>query len=76
MSDNKFGTYIQKLMTTVLDKEEDEFVRDLAWSELSRLNININDFLLKHSKDDSKEREETEKMLLTETEEKKDDNVS
>ena len=76
MSDNKFGTYIQKLMTTVLDKEEDDFVRDLAWSELSRLNIDINDFLMKHSKDDSEEREKTEKMLLTETEEKKDDNVS
>ena len=27
---NKFGVYIQKLMTTVLDKEQDEFVVDLA----------------------------------------------
>ena len=32
MSD-KFGPYIQRLMTTVLDKEQDEFVKELALSE-------------------------------------------
>ena len=27
---NKLGGYITKLMTTVLDKEQEEFVKDLA----------------------------------------------
>ena len=44
---DKFGPYIQKLMTTVLDKEQDEFVVELAWSELHRLNIDIKEFSIK-----------------------------
>ena len=41
MSKNKLGAYIQKLMTVVLDKEEEQFNKDLAYSELSRLNTDI-----------------------------------
>tara|TARA_Y100000593_G_C4212762_1_gene287710 strand:+ start:476 stop:694 length:219 start_codon:yes stop_codon:yes gene_type:complete len=66
MSDNKFGAYIQRLMTTVIDKEQEEFVQDLAFSELRRLNIDIDEFLRKHAKDESKEIEKTEKQLLQE----------
>ena len=62
----KLGTYITKLMTTVLDSNTDEFVKDLAWSELKRLNADIESFLRQHSKDDSSERKETEKKLLQE----------
>ena len=50
--ENKLGSYIQKLMTTILDKEEDEFVQQLAWSELQRLNIGIEEFLRKNQEDD------------------------
>ena len=35
---NKLGVYITKLMTTALDKECDGFVRNLALSELNRIN--------------------------------------
>ena len=49
---NKLGSYITKLMTTVLDKEQEEFVKDLALSELNRLNVDMNDFIRKHTKDD------------------------
>ena len=63
---DKLGTYITKLMTTILDKEQEEFVKDLAWSELKRLNADIEEFLRKHSKDDTKESEETVKQLLQE----------
>ena len=49
MSD-KLGVYITKLMTTVLDKEADEFVRNLAWGELKRINADVGSFILKHSK--------------------------
>ena len=66
MSDNKFGAYIQRLMTTVIDKEQEGFVQDLAFSELRRLNIDIDEFLRKHAKDESKEIEKTEKQLLQE----------
>ena len=67
---NKLGSYITKLMTTVLDSEQEEFVRDLALSELQRLNVDVNDFIIKHTKDISDEIEKTEKQLLQE--EKKD----
>ena len=64
---NKLGNYITKLMTTVLDKEQEEFVRDLALGELRRLNVNIEDFLVKHTKDMfDKEKEKIEKQLLQE----------
>ena len=63
---NKLGSYITKLMTTVLDKEQEEFVRDLALSELKRLNVDVNDFIRKHTKDDFDKAKETEKQLLQE----------
>tara|TARA_Y100000034_G_scaffold90068_1_gene108469 strand:+ start:32 stop:250 length:219 start_codon:yes stop_codon:yes gene_type:complete len=69
---DKFGIYIQKLMTTILDTEQEEFVKNLAFSELKRLNVNIEEFLRKHQEDDSDKVEETiEKQLLQE-----DKNVS
>ena len=64
---DKFGPYIQKLMTTILDMDQEEFVRNLAFSELKRLNVNIEEFLRKHQEDDSDKVEETiEKQLLQE----------
>ena len=69
MIKNKLGTYITKLMTTILDKEQEEFVVNLAFSELKRLNVNIEEFLRKNSKDDSENVEKTEKILLQEDKE-------
>ena len=69
---NKLGSYITKLMTTVLDKEQEEFVRDLALSELKRLNVDMNDFIRKHTKDDFDKAKETEKKLLQEDRDVKD----
>ena len=63
---DKLGSYITKLMTTVLDSEQEEFVRDLALSELTRLNVDMNDFIRKNTKDISDEIERTEKQLLQE----------
>ena len=54
-------------MTTVIDKEQEQFVRDLALSELQRLNVDVNEFIIKHTKDDfDKEKEKKEKQLLQE----------
>ena len=63
---NKLGNYITKLMTTVLDSEQEEFVRELALSELTRLNVDVNDFIRKHTKDEIDKIKETEKQLLQE----------
>tara|TARA_Y100000034_G_scaffold97358_1_gene118866 strand:+ start:190 stop:408 length:219 start_codon:yes stop_codon:yes gene_type:complete len=64
---NKLGNYITKLMTTVLDSEQEEFVVELALSELKRLNVDIEEFVRKHTKDNfDKEKEKQEKQLLQE----------
>ena len=63
---NKLGSYITKLMVTVLDNEQDQFVKDLALSELTRLNVDVNDFIRKNTKDDFDKAKETEKKLLQE----------
>ena len=43
--ENKLGSYINNLMTTIVDKEEKWFVRGLAYNELSSLKDNINEEL-------------------------------
>ena len=63
---NKLGSYITKLMTTVLDSEQEGFVKELALGELKRLNVDMNDFINKHTKDDFDKVKETEKKLLQE----------
>ena len=64
---NKLGGYISKLMTTILDKEQEQFVKDLALSELTRLNVDVNEFIGKHTKDlYDKVKEQQEKQLLQE----------
>ena len=63
---DKLGPYVNTLMATVLDKEQEQFVKDLAWSELKRLNADVEEFLRKHSQDDTKESEKTVKQLLQE----------
>ena len=66
---NKLGPYIQKLMTTVLDNKEDDFVKELAISELNRLKVNIEEFLVKHFEEDGIAKEKPEKQLLQEDKE-------
>ena len=69
---NKLGSYISKLMTTVIDFEQEQFVKDLALSELTRLNVDVNEFINKHTKDDIDKIKETEKQLLQEDKNVKD----
>ena len=64
---NKLGAYIQKLMTTALDKEQDEFVRNLALSELTRINTDIGEFIIKN--EEPVEEKHPEKELLQEEKE-------
>ena len=68
MAKDKFGPYIQKLMTTIIDKEVDQFVKELAFSELTRLNINIEEVLVKYNKEleSTNDVEKSNKQLLQE----------
>ena len=68
---NKFGAYISSLMTTVIDIEQEEFVKQLAWDELKRINDDVEEFLRGNSRDDVPEDEEKpkEKQLLQEDKE-------
>ena len=63
---NKLGSYITKLMTVVVDKEQEQFVKDLAWNELKTINNSIEEFLRKNSKDELEEENKSEKQLLQE----------
>ena len=63
--ENKLGTYIENLMCVVIDKDQEDFVKELALEELRRLNVDISRFLDKHFNDD-KEKEKTIKKLLQE----------
>ena len=63
---DKLGPYIQKLMTTVIDNKEDDFVKQLAITELNRLKVNIDEFLVKHLKVDEVAEENPEEQLLQE----------
>ena len=69
---NKLGDYISKLMTTVLDSEQEQFVKDLALSELQRLNVDVSEFINKHLKDEFDKAKEKEKQLLQEDRDVKD----
>ena len=68
MAKDKFGPFIQKLMTTIIDKEVDQFVKELAFSELTRLNINIEEVLVKYKKEleSTNKVEKSNKQLLQE----------
>ena len=70
---DKLGPYINTLMTTVIDKEQEQFVKDLAWSELKRINADVEEFLRKHSKDDKEELENTKQLLQEEQKNDKDE---
>ena len=69
---NKLGNYITQLMTTVIDKEQEQFVKDLALSELTSLNVDVNDFIRKYTKDITDDIEKTKKQLLQEEKNVKD----
>ena len=62
---DKLGPYIQQLMATAIESEDD-FVKELSLSELSRLKVNIEEFLYKHIQQDEVAEEKSEKQLLQE----------
>ena len=57
---------IQTLMGTIVAKEEEDFVKQLALDELKRLGNEINVFVRNNEDDDTEARKKTEKILLQE----------
>tara|TARA_Y100001963_G_scaffold157729_1_gene254793 strand:+ start:1848 stop:2048 length:201 start_codon:yes stop_codon:yes gene_type:complete len=62
--ENKLGSYIQKLMTVVIDTEEKEFTRRLSFDELQNLHSQIGDFLLKNQFEEEVNEEENKNQQL------------
>ena len=66
---DKLGSYITKLMTTIVDKEQEEFVKNLALSELTNVKNSLEEFIVKNTiKKEEFPDKETEKQLLQEKE--------
>jgi len=65
---DKLGSYITKLMTTIVDKDQEEFVKNLALSELKSIKGSLEEFILTSSikKEEFDKEEKTEKQLLNE----------
>ena len=64
---DKLGSYITKLMTTIVDKEQEEFVKNLALSELTSIKESLEEFIVKQTiKKEDFSKDETKKQLLQE----------
>ena len=68
---DKLGSYITKLMTTIVDKEQEEFVKNLALSELTNVKNSLEEFIVKNKikTEEFPEKDKTQKQLLTEEKE-------
>ena len=68
MSNNKLGSYISKLMTTIVDKEQEDFVKNLALSELTTIKNSLEEFILKNQikTEEFPDESTSEKQLLNE----------
>ncbi len=61
---DKLGAYIQKLMVTVIDSEQDKFIQNLARQELNTIRDMIVEFLNENERSESEELPPSEKVLL------------
>ena len=61
---DKYGTYIQKLMSLVLDKEQEEFVKNMSWEELKKIRDGLSGFLEKRKLKEPHEKQENPKQQL------------
>jgi len=64
---DKLGSYITKLMTTIVDKEQEEFVKNLALSELTSIKQSLEEFIVKKTiKKEDFDTDNANKQLLQE----------
>ena len=61
---DKYGAYIQKLMSVILDEEQEEFVKNMSWGELRQIRDGLSSFLEKRKPKEPHERKENPKQKL------------
>jgi hypothetical protein len=61
---DKYGAYIQKLMSIVLDEEQEEFVKNMSWGELKQIRDGLSGFLEKKKPKEPREKQENPKQQL------------
>ena len=61
---DKYGSYIQKLMSIVLDDEQEEFVKNMSWGELTQIRDGLSGFLEKQKPKEPHEKQENPKQQL------------
>jgi len=59
--EDKYGTYIQKLMSIILDDSQEYFVRNMAWKDLKFIGDGLMSFLNKTQMSDTSKNEEKQK---------------
>ena len=47
---DKYGTYILKLMTVIMDTDQEKFIIKLSWDELKKMNDDLSSFLMNKEK--------------------------
>ena len=61
---DKYGVYIQKLISLILDKDQEEFVREMSWNELKQIKDGITGFLEKNKLKEPHEKQENPNQQL------------
>ena len=61
---DKYGAYIQKLMSIILDEEQEEFIRNMSWGELKQIRDGLGSFLEKQTPKEPHEKQENPKQQL------------
>ena len=61
---DKYGSYIQKLMSVIMDDEQEEFVKNMSWGELTQIRDGLSGFLEKRKPKEPHEKQENPKQQL------------
>ena len=61
---DKYGSYIQKLMSVILDEEQEQFVKKMSWEELNKIKNDLSEFLDKRNLKEPHEKQENPNQQL------------
>ena len=61
---DKYGSYIQKLMSVILDGEQEEFIKSMSWNELRYIRDGLSSFLENQRPKEPHEKPENPKQQL------------
>ena len=61
---DKYGSYIQKLMSVILDEEQEQFVKKMSWEELNKIKNDLSEFLDKRKLKEPHEKQENPNQQL------------